>query len=112
METITLIAPVVPTVTELDTIAASAGWIVLAANQERVIVAPARDQFQFGKDVPTAIGIYSDRVEHHFEGYVETVEAQVNSLGEQLALLMQQQLEEEERKFQAQMSRFRASRAA
>lgn len=112
MEHITITAPADKAVTELDEIAASAGWIVIAANTERVIVAPARDQFQFGDDVPTAIGIFPNRIESHFKGYIETVETQVNSLGEQLALLMQQQLEEEARKFEAQMARFRALRAA
>lgn len=70
----------------IETALASIGWLLLSSSDERIIVAPARELFQFADTVPTAVGIYPDRVDSYYSGLKVSVESATTvSLGQQLA---------------------------
>lgn len=66
IDTIVIEAPAASQPRAIDLALAEYGWVSIDTRPDRLVIAPMRDQLQFPKHTPTAIGLYAGRIEEHY----------------------------------------------
>lgn len=103
----------IPDVAELKAVLKQIQWVLVDANAERIIAAPARHLVQTQNSIAAAMGFFADRFETHYkEGVVVAHHRTVDSPEMQMRRWVEAQVAEEVRLHKSRLAALNGVAAA